>query len=260
MGHARNAGSETFQIFVKPNRQWKPPSITDAEAERFRNGCGELALPPVAHASYLINLASPSEETRERSIQSLGKELTACHRLGISDLVLHPGSHGGDGEEVGFARIAEGLFRGVEAAEGGCAVSLEATAGTGHNLGFRLEHLARIRRDGPTERLSVCLDTAHLFGAGYDMRTAEAVAALSRQVEEILGWEVVAVAHLNDSKVGLGSRKDRHEPIGEGLIGGEGFRAFLAIPRIRRIPCVIETPKGEGMARLNLAKLRDLAG
>lgn len=270
---ARGLGCDTFQVFVKPNRQWRLPNLTDEGCATFLAGCGSFAAPPVAHASYLLNLASANPDLRQKSVATLAAELSACSRLGIADLVLHPGSHRGDGEGVGLERIAKGLHEACSLAEGEARVALESTAGTGHNLGWRLEHLAHLLAAGPPGRLSVCLDTCHLWAAGYDLATPESVAAFGAEMGRVVGWEHLSCVHLNDSRHPLGSRQDRHAHIGHGAIGEAGFAAFLALPRVREVPGIIETPKSggwpEGVAapegegandRANLALLRRLAG
>lgn len=270
-------GADTFQVFVKPNRQWRFPDLPEERCRGFLEGCRGLAAPPVAHSSYLLNLAAPDAALRQRSAEVLAQELAACGRLGIPDLVLHPGSHGGDGEEAGLARIAKGLHLAAEASPGGARVALESTAGTGHHLGWRLGHLAHLLEAGPGDRLSVCLDTCHLFAAGHDLSTRAGVGEVSSEVEEAFGWGRVSCVHLNDSRHPCGSRKDRHAHVGRGHIGEEGFAAFLAIPRVGEVPGILETPKkggwddgepdlplggdeeGNRNDRLNLAVLRSLA-
>ncbi|MCH7493902.1 deoxyribonuclease IV [bacterium] len=273
VSRASEIGCDTFQVFVKQNRQWRLPNLTAEGCAAFRAGCASFAAPPVAHASYLLNLASPNPDLRAKSAATLAAELTACDRLGIRDLVLHPGSHGGDGEEEGLRRIAAGLFEACDLATGNARVALESTAGTGFNLGWRLEHLAYLLEAGPSARLAVCLDTCHLWAAGYDLGDPGAVAAFGVELADVLGWERVCCVHLNDSRHGLGSRKDRHAHIGHGAIGVEGFRAFLALPRVRAVPGIIETQKKGGWPEggapagekgsndeINLRLLRRLSG
>lgn len=265
---AVTVGCDCLQIFVKNQKQWSAKPLTDAEVSLFRKAQRASGIKPVvAHASYLINLGSPDAAMWERSISAVVDELGRCEALGVGGLVMHPGAHMGEGEDAGIARIAEGLdevhrrLAGIRA-----RVLLECTAGQGSAIGWRIEHLGAIlQRVGEPARVGVCLDTCHLFAAGYDLRDADAyegmVAALKRHVT----LRRIACIHVNDSKCPLGGRVDRHAHIGEGQIGDAGFRRMLQDRRFLRVPRILETAKGtdaEGVDLdvINLRRLRRLAG
>jgi deoxyribonuclease-4 len=260
---ARLATCDAVQIFVKSNRSWAVKPLAEEEIAQFKVEAEKSGIAPVvAHTSYLLNLSTPDELLWEKSRNMLIAELERCEALEIPWLVLHPGSHVGSGEEAGLVRVAEGLGE-VHAATPGfrTQVLLETTAGQGSSLGYTFEQLARIIALTPQgERLGVCLDTCHVFAAGYELRTAEGYAATMEAFERAVGLERLKALHLNDSKSELGSRKDRHEHIGRGHIGLEGFRNVVNDPRLARLPGLLETPKGEDLEedRENLAVLRSL--
>ncbi len=260
---AQSVGCETVQIFVKPNRRWAVKPLTEEDIARFKAKSEETDIRPVvAHTSYLLNLASPKDDLWQKSLDTLVIEMERCEALEIPYLVLHPGSHVGSGEEAGLARVAQGLGE-VHAATPGFRVQilLENTAGQGTNLGYSFEHLAWLIEHTPEgDRLGVCLDTCHVFAAGYDLRAAENYAATMTEFDRIIGLEQIKALHLNDSKGNLGSRKDRHTHIGLGHIGLEGFRNLLNDPRLEGLPGLLETPKGDDLRedRENLAVLRSL--
>jgi deoxyribonuclease-4 len=256
-------GCEAMQIFTKSDRQWAakpllPEDVSAFKAERERSGIAHV----VVHDSYLINLAAPGDELWEKSIAAFGHELERCEALGIPAIVTHPGAHTGSGEEAGLEREAVALNRLFERGVGGdTVVLLETTAGQGSCLGNRFEHLARLFELVPHhERLGVCVDTCHIFAAGYDIRTPATYAATFAELERVVGLERVRCIHLNDSQKGLGSRVDRHSHIGQGEIGLEAFRLIVNDPRFRAVPMIIETPKGDDMAEdvTNLSLLRSL--
>ena len=260
---AASVGCEAVQIFVKPNRAWAAPTLLDEDVQRFQIRAAETGIRPVvAHTSYLLNLASPEEDLWQRSIDTLILELERCHRLGVRWLVLHPGAHVGSGEEAGLARVARGLgevHRRTEHLDAG--VLLETMAGMGTKLGYRFEQLGWLREETPDgERLGVCLDTCHVFAAGYELRTAEGYASTTEAFDAIIGLEHLKAIHLNDCRAGLGDRKDRHAHIGQGEIGLAGFRYLVNDPRLAHLPGLLETPKSDDLHedRENLAVLRGL--
>jgi len=260
---AQSVGCETVQIFVKSNRSWAVRPLTEAEIARFKEKAAESDIHPVvAHASYLLNLATPDEELWRRSRDTLIVELERCEALGIPSLVLHPGSHVGAGEKAGLTRVAQALGEVHAATSGfGARILLETTAGQGTNLGYRFEQLARLlETTAQGERLGVCLDTAHVFAAGYELRTPQEYEATMTALDRIVGLGRLEAVHLNDSKGDLGSHKDRHEHIGRGLIGLEGFRNVVNDPRLAALPGLLETPKGDDLCedKENLALLRSL--
>ncbi len=259
----RQVGGEALQIFTRNQRQWKAPPVSDEEADLFRQAWAEAGDMPVAsHASYLVNLGSGKRAQAEKSVAAFADELVRCSRLGIGQVVIHPGSHGGDGVEAGLARVVDNLDRAMErAGVAGVTVLLETTAGQGTGLGYRFEELAFILDNSRhPDRLGICVDTCHIFAAGYDIRTPAAYRETMAELDRVIGCDRVGFFHLNDSKKGLGSRVDRHEHIGKGAIGLEGFRCLLTDPRFRDHAMTLETPKGRDLAedRMNLATLRSL--
>jgi deoxyribonuclease-4 len=260
----RQVDCETIQIFTKSDRQWAAKPLLNEEiaafkAEQVSSGIG----PVVVHDSYLINLAAPGDELWEKSIAAFAHELERCHALGIPYIVTHPGAHTGSGEEAGLAREAVALERLFADGVGGdTMVLLETTAGQGSCLGHRFEHLARLFELLPKHhpRLGVCVDTCHIFAAGYDIRTAEGYEQTFAELDRLVGLHNLRCFHLNDSQKELGSRVDRHSHIGQGCIGLEGFRLLVNDPRFRHLPKIIETPKGDDLAedRENLTLLRSL--
>lgn len=260
---ARAVGCEAVQLFVKPNRAWAVKPLTEAEIALFKKRAQETGIwPAVGHTSYLINLGSPDEILWQRSRDMLLVELTRCEALGIPVLVLHPGSHAGAGEEAGLRRVAKALSD-VHAATPGfrARILLETTAGQGSSLGGCFEHIAwLIEHTAQGERLGVCLDTCHIFAAGYELRSAEGYAMTMAAFDRLIGLERLLVVHLNDCKGELGNRIDRHAHIGKGTIGLEGFRHILNDPRLDGLPGLLETPKGDDLHedRENLAVLRSL--
>jgi deoxyribonuclease-4 len=262
---AEKYGMETLQCFTKNQQQWKCKPLEQDVIDQWASHRDRLKFSQtVSHDSYLINLASPDDALRRKSMDLFTEELRRCEILGIPYLVTHPGAHMGAGEEIGLKRVAAALDE-IYAELGTCEVitCLEITAGQGSSLGYRLEHLATIIEQSKNEkRLGVCLDTAHLFAAGYDFRGRK-FADLMKEIESRLGIERVKVLHLNDSKKELGSRVDRHAHIGQGTIGIEGFTGFVRDKHFKNVPKILETPKekhpsGRDWDAVNLELLRGL--
>ena len=260
-------GCDCLQIFVKNQRQWKAKPLSDDQISAYQAAQKETGLSPVvAHASYLINLASPDEAAREKSSNAVIDELERCEALGVDGLVLHPGAHLGDGISKGIRRIA-GALDSIHAATEGftCQVLLESTAGQGTTIGHEVEHLGRIiDRTSAPERLGVCLDTCHLFAAGYDLNDADAYNSMVHAMDSAFGLSRIMCIHCNDSKFELGKKRDRHEHIGKGFIGRVGFRHILSDKRLTHAMRILETPKGEDdngrdYDKVNLAALRRYA-
>ena len=258
-------GGESLQIFTRNQRQWQAAPLTEEEIIDFSRAWKEADNMPVAsHASYLINLGSSKAEQAEKSIAAFADELQRCALLGIPFAVFHPGSHGGAGVDTGLANVTTHLDRVIERAGDECKsviTLLETTAGQGTGLGYRFEELAYIlEKTRYTERLGVCVDTCHIFAAGYDIRTPGSYASTFAEFDRIIGIDRIRFFHLNDSKKELGSRVDRHAHIGKGYIGLEGFRCLVNDPRFRNHAMTLETPKGKDLAedRENLAVLRGL--
>jgi deoxyribonuclease-4 len=257
------------QLFTKNTNQWAAKPITPEEAELFKKTRQEMGYgreDVIAHDSYLINLASPDEALWEKSVNAFGHELDRCAMLDIPALVTHAGAHMGAGEEVGLARIARALDRVLdERADHDVMVLLEVTAGQGTCLCYCFEHLARvIELVSPAHqpRIGVCWDTCHLLVAGIDFTDEYKYERMVERFDRIVGLDRLRAIHMNDSKKGLGSRVDRHEHIGKGMLGLEPFRLIMNDRRFVHLPKILETPKGPDMAedRVNLEVLRSLAG
>ncbi|OGR18758.1 MAG: deoxyribonuclease IV [Desulfobacterales bacterium GWB2_56_26] len=258
----RQVGGEVLQVFTRNQRQWRPAELTGQEIDLFRAAHEESGgLPVASHASYLVNLASYQEELWEKSITNLILELRRCRALGIPYVVLHPGAHCGEGVEAGLTRFIAGLDRALSESGAEVQVLLETTSGQGTGLGRSFGELAYIlNNSGNHQLLGICLDTCHLFAAGYELRTAEGYEATIAALEGTVGLAAVRFMHLNDSKKGLDSRVDRHEHIGKGAIGLAGFANLLNDRRFAGLPMAIETPKGKDLSedRENLSTLRSL--
>jgi deoxyribonuclease-4 len=256
-------GCESLQIWVKNGRQWSAPPLTSDDVEAFQSARAATSIASVvAHAAYIINVASPDPALRQRSIEGLLLEVERCEALGVPYLVLHPGAHTGAGEAAGLHNIAASLGE-VHAATPGYDVQilLETMAGQGTKLGYTFEQLAYLLAETPAgERLGVCLDTCHVFTAGYELRTSAGYAETMAAFEETIGLSRLKVLHLNDSRYPLGSHKDRHAHIGEGELGEAGFRHLLRDPRLDGLPGLLETPKSDDLHEdvENLARLRAL--
>ena len=258
----KEIGCDSIQIFTKNQRQWTAPPLSLKDAELFKEEMKKNAIQvAIGHSSYLINIGSPKDELRKKSIDSLVIELKRSEKLGLRALVFHPGSHLGIGETDGLKLIAESLNTVLSRVTlRNTMVLLETTAGQGTNLGYKFEHLADIidMIEIQKNMVGVCFDTCHAFSAGYDIRTVDAYNKTMDLFDEIIGFDKLKAFHLNDSKFDLGSRKDRHEHIGKGFIGLEGFKAIVNDRRFKTLPMVLETPGGEAGYKENLKVLRSL--
>jgi deoxyribonuclease-4 len=257
------AGCGVIQLFTQNSNQWRGKPVSDSEAALFRERREESGLHDVvSHDIYLINLAAAPGEVRDKSLAGFLEEMERCARLGIDKIVMHPGSHLGEGEETGIGRIVDAfdlLFEKGRDFTG--KVLLETTAGQGSNLGYRFEHLREIRdRSAHPRRFGICYDTCHTFAAGYDITTESGYRSVFEEFDRVLGLENLLAFHFNDSKKGLNCRVDRHEHIGQGSMGLSGFRFIMNDERFSRIPKILETPKGDRdeMDAVNLKTLRDL--
>jgi len=258
---AAELGCNTFQIFTRNPRQWKSTELTPETAEAFSDKVKNYDMKPVfAHMPYLPNLASPRDEVHGKSVKTLTSELERCRRLEIPYLVTHLGSHLGAGMQMGFTRLINGINQAFKVTGGDATLLLENTAGTRNSMGSTLEDIQYIiERLSHPERVGVCFDTSHAFAAGYDLRTEETVESTVRKIDEIIGFEKLKLVHLNDSKGDLNSHIDRHEHIGMGKIGEEGFRNVLG-SRLGTLPLIMETPKDARRDDVdNLRKVRELA-
>ena len=260
---AASIGINTMQVFTKNQNRWQQKPTPQKEIDRWFELQAQTGIGPVvSHAAYLINLGSPDDALWEKSADALADELTRAEELGILGVVLHPGAHMSASEAAGIARIAAGLDRAHAATRGYKTLTLiENTAGQGSVLGYRFEQL-RAMLDGVAEpaRIGFCLDTCHAFAVGYDIRTPETYAETMAAFDQLLGLERLKCFHLNDSKKGLGSRVDRHDHIGSGLLGLAAFGFILNDARFAGVPKLLETPKSEDMHEdvENLTVLRGL--
>lgn len=258
--HARELGCETMQIFSKSPRGWAARPVDPEDSDRASRLRHDLGITPLAvHASYLINLAAADPLLYEKSLSALEEELRRSRIMGADFLVLHVGSVR-EGQRDGIQRVSRALKRVLRKAPSSPILLLENTAGERGEIGSRFSELGEILDRLGSERVGVCLDTCHLLAAGYDITSAAGVATVIQEVDREVGLSSVRLIHANDSKKGLGCHVDRHQHIGEGGIGRNGFRAVLAHPALHSIPMVLETPKTtEADDRRNLKTIRQLA-
>ena len=255
-------GCECLQLFTRAPSQWSAKPLTEQDVRAFREARIAHGSPSViAHDIYLNNLAAENDAIRRRSIKTMVEEVTRCHQLGVDGLVCHLGSHK-DGAKPGLRRYASAvktILKRTEAAP--TPILLETCAGQGNCLGHQLSHLAEVidRNDGDP-RLGVCVDTCHVFVAGYDLRTQDGYHEFWNEFERLIGLSRLRAFHLNDSKKPLGSRVDRHDHIALGEIGESAFARLLADARFEGIPAVIETPESKTMAATNIERLKNLRG
>jgi deoxyribonuclease-4 len=218
-------------------------------------------MPLIAHASYLINLCAQEPEKLEKSRRAFLEELKRCDLLGISGLVIHPGAHGGKGEEWGIAAIADSLNYALDLFSPQVQILLETTAGQGTVIGSRFEQLKRIiDLVVPESNVGVCADTCHIFAAGYDIRSKEGWTDTLQRMDDSFGLDQVAVFHLNDSKKDFDSHRDRHAPIGEGFIGAKSFEILMQMERFKEIPGILEVPGGDAVFMENIKLLKRMRG
>ena len=250
--NARKIGAKAFAMFTRNQRQWHSAPLTAASIEAFRRNCQEAGFLPghiLPHDSYLINLGAPEADKLEKSRKAFVTEMQRADALGLSMLNFHPGSHLNLTDEDACLRvIAESVNLSLDATAGVTAV-IENTAGQGSNLGWRFEHLARIiELVEDKSRVGVCLDTCHLFASGYDLRTSEAFDATLAKFDRVVGISYLRGMHLNDAKQKLGSKVDRHECLGKGMIGIDAFASIMRHPALEEIPLILETPNADGWA------------
>ena len=258
----KRVGGDALQIFTRNQRQWIPAELKTEEVRLYKKAhreSGEMIV--ASHGSYLVNFATGKEELLQKSTLAFVLELQRCQQLGIPYVVLHPGSHGGDGVEAGLNRFVAGIDSAIEQSKTEVEVLVETTAGQGTGLGRSFQELAYILQNSRySSQLGVCVDTCHIFAAGYDIRSAEEYNATIDELDNHVGLQRVKFFHLNDSKKELGSRVDRHEHIGKGAIGLSGFKNLLNDPRFAGLPMTLETPKSDDLEedRENLRTLRSL--
>lgn len=273
LDEAERLGLDTVQVFTKNQRQWRVSPLSDTDADAWLTRLRELGWEDrtVSHNSYLINLASPDDALRDKSIALQREEIERCERLSIPFLVSHPGAHTGSGEEAGLERIAQAYARLLtDTRRHRTVVCIENTVGSGSNLGGPFEHLAHLREriialtgGWAAPRIGFCFDTCHAHAAGHDMHGEAAASRTLEEFDRLCGIENLRVVHLNDSVGDCASHRDRHAHIGEGSIGKAGFAPVVNHPRLKGVPKILETPKGETekgtpLDTLNLRRLRGL--
>jgi deoxyribonuclease-4 len=262
IAHGVEMDCASIQLFTKSNNQWKAKVLTDEEVEKYSKDRKRAKINPViAHTSYLINIASPKKDIHKKSVASLIEEIERCDLLDINDLVLHPGSYLDTTEEIGIKKIVDTLNSIFEKThKSKTRIALETTAGQGTNLGYKFEQLAEmIEGIENKERVSVCMDTCHIFAAGYDIRDKKNYEKTIREFDDFIGLSYLKAIHLNDSKMEFGKKRDRHEHLGEGHIGADAFKFIMGDKRLKNVPKLLETPKerdGVKMDKVNLDILR----
>lgn len=260
---ANKEGYDALQVFLKNSNRWEGPPLKDKDIEIFKTEWGKNpGLEIYAHTGYLINIGGEGENL-VKSMNLLNDEMHRSSLLGIKYLVLHPGNHLGAGDEEGIKRIAANLDRTFEKSSADTAeILLETTAGQGTSVGHRFEHIRDIMAlSSYRNRLTVCLDTCHIFAAGYDMTTPEGYDEMITAFDTIIGIDKLRLIHLNDSKKDMGSHVDRHDHIGKGIIGEKGFELLLSDDRIKHVDIVLETPvEDESSNSINLETVKRLSG
>jgi len=257
---AQEIGCNTFQVFTRSPRMWRYREFMQEEIEAFTRKRGDACIDPVfSHMPYLPNLSSSNPEPYRKSVESLHLELTRCNQLDIPFLVTHLGSHLGKGVDVGIKQIVKAIDAVISGLDHFPTILLENTSGKTNEVGSTFEELRTIIDSVSTERIGVCFDTCHAFARGYNVSTQEGIDLTIRAIEETIGFDRIQLVHLNDSKGGLSSRLDRHNHIGVGHIGEDGFRRFLK-SRFKSKPLILETPVDDFRSvRGNLEKVRELA-
>ncbi len=263
---AAKAGCDCVQIFTKNNSQWRGKPITEEQETTFKTVSSDLKIThPISHASYLINLASPKDELRQKSVDAMGIELQRAFQLGIPYVVVHPGSFTASDETTGITTIRQSINEiHDQLPELETQILLENTAGQGTNLGWQFEQLEQmIHGLNESDRVGICIDTCHAFAAGYELGDFDGYQETIEKLAATVGLKRIKAFHMNDSKKPFGSRRDRHEHIGQGEMGLEPFRNLLQDERFQAIPMYLETPKtdddGNDADVINLKTLRDLA-
>lgn len=260
--NAKALGCETFQMFTRNPRGWKFAALDPEEVNSFKEKLMQTGIaPPVDHMPYLPNLACPEDEVYEKSVTTIVAEVERCVQLGVPYIVTHLGSHLGRGREVGLQRMTGALNIAIKKARGNLQILLENMAGQSNSMGSTFKDIKEILDSvKKKEHVGVCLDTCHLYAAGYDVQSQRGVNQTFAKFDDIIGFENLKVVHLNDSKGGLGSGLDRHEHVGMGYIGQKGFKAILHHSAIRDLPMILETPIDERCDHLgNLKMVRKLA-
>lgn len=258
-GRATDIGAECFQIFLSAPQRWMDPEIKPEVIEKFKANAKESGIGPnFVHGSYLINLGAESKEHLEKSITWLRYGLNSCAKLGIQGVIFHIGSHKGNGFEIAKHQVADSIKKILSTTPPDVQLILETSAGAGGNIGGNFDEIGELIKLSNDKRVKVCLDTAHVFASGVDLKTESGVAEAVRQFDQKIGLENLVVIHANDSKVEFGSNRDRHENIGEGFIGIDGFKNILANKAFQDIPFILEVPgfedNGPDKANIDLLK------
>ncbi len=254
-------GCTAIQVFTNNPRQWKGKDVTDEMADDLQAALKECDMVGAiaSHDTYLVNLCAPGDETRQKSIDCLTDELNRCGKLGIPYTVSHMGAHLKQGEEEGLRIVAENAKIVLENSADNSMLLMETTAGQGSSLNYKFEHLATLLDHlGGHKRVGVCVDTCHIFAAGYDIRDAEGYEKTFAEFDRLVGIDRIKLIHCNDSKKALGTRVDRHEHIGKGEIGIEAFRCLVNDDRFARVPILVETPEADKMHEVNVRQLWEL--
>ena len=253
-------GCTAVQVFTSSPQQWKSKPVTDEAALDFKNACAETGISEiVSHDSYLINLCAPDPAKREQSIEGMKGEIERCAKYGIRYVVSHMGAHVGQGEDVGLNAVVESTKRVLDETPDTVTICMETTAGQGSALMAKFEQLAFVLEHTKGHpRLGICLDTCHIFVAGYDIRTKETFLSTFDEFQRVIGFDRLKVVHCNDSKKGLGSKVDRHANIGSGEIGLDAYRLLVTDSRFDHIPILLETPTENEGHEKDLATLKQL--
>ncbi|KKM22383.1 hypothetical protein LCGC14_1625930 [marine sediment metagenome] len=266
IGRAEDIGAETIQIFSGAPQAWRRKEYRPEEVEAYKAGAAEKGIGPAfVHGVYLVNLATDKEENLAKSLDALVHDMNVCHLLGVKGVIFHIGSHRGAGYEQVFRQVVESVRKIVDATPEDTWLILENSAGMGGAIGSKFEELGRIIREAGSLRVKVCLDTQHCFAAGYDLKTKDGLVAAMSEFEAEVGLDRLVAVHANDSKCPLAGGVDRHENIGEGHIGLDGFQNIMSYPAFRDVPFLLETPgfDNQGPDQRNveiLKRLREKAG
>ena len=261
VGRGVEIGCEAIQVFGSSPQGWAFKPIPGEEVETFRQGLIEADMGPVfLHAIYLINLGTPKEDVLEKGVQSLINYMGLASDIGAAGVIVHPGSHGGAGYEAIFPQVVSSIQRVLEHSPDGPCLVLENMAGMGQHIGAKFEDLGRILKEINSPRLKVCLDTQHCFAAGYDMATKQGIEAMIAEFDQDVGVSNLLAVHANDSKRPCGSGVDRHDNIGDGFIGEDGFAAIMGNPAFQDVPFLLEVPgfEGKGPDRQNIDILKKI--
>ena len=259
VGRGVEIGCETIQIFGSSPQGWAFKPTSGDEVEAFRQSVAEAGMGPVfLHAIYLINLGTPKEDILEKGVQSLINYMGLASDIGATGVIVHPGSHGGAGYEAVFPQTVSSIQRVLEHSPEGPYLMLENMAGMGQHIGAKFEDLGQILKAVDSPRLRICLDTQHCFAAGYDMTTRQGIEAMIAELDRDVGVANLMAVHANDSKRPCGSGVDRHDNIGEGFIGEDGFAAIMENPAFQDVPFLLEVPgfEGKGPDRQNIDVLK----